>query len=70
LVRERARRLVAAGVIEHEDDVAHLTWDELLEPPAAARDTVGRRSAEQQQLVEDRVPRRVTAVGPSSAVAA
>lgn len=69
LVRERARRLVAADVVDHLDDVAYLTWDELLEPSAEARDTVGRRSAAHQQLREDPVPARVSAVPDGSALA-
>lgn len=70
LVRERARRLQATGVLDHVDDAVHLTWDELLEPPGHARRTVAERRAEHERLREDRPPSRITALGAASALAA
>lgn len=56
LTRERGARLVAAGVLDAAEDVVHLTLDELLYPPADARERVGRRRAERARLKAVRMP--------------
>lgn len=55
-VRERGRRLAAAGVVSSADDVFHLTWDELMDPPAGAAGVVSRRQAERERLAGVRLP--------------
>ena len=67
-VRERAVRLAAAGVLADAEDASHLTWDELLQPPADAAATIERRRAEHERLSELEVPAIVSAVGPGSAI--
>ena len=67
-VRERAARLESAGVLAEMEDVGHLTWDELLQPPADATELIERRRAEHARLSELEVPATVSAVGPGSAV--
>ena len=56
LVREQGRRLVDAGVIEDIEDVFHLTYDELWDPPADARAVVARRTSERERLAALRMP--------------
>ena len=67
-VRERASRLVAAGVLAGTRDAEHLTWGELLAPPDDVGEVVARRRAEHERLEAIAMPSTVSAVGPSSAV--
>lgn len=53
---ERGRRLTAAGVLTDSGDAFYLTMDQLLVPPADAREQVGRRRAERERLKAVRVP--------------
>ncbi|MBA3742922.1 NAD-dependent epimerase/dehydratase family protein [Sporichthya sp.] len=69
LIRERADRLVMAGAIKDADDVAHLTWDELLAPPHDLAVVIGARRAEHQRLAALTLPATVSVTGPTSAVA-
>jgi nucleoside-diphosphate-sugar epimerase len=67
-VRERAARLAAAGVLSDAADAGHLTWDELLDPPADVDAVIERRRAELERLGDTNVPLTVSAIGPDSAV--
>ena len=67
-VRERAVRLVAAGALKDIEDVAHLTWDELLAPPPDLDAVVGRRRAEHDRLAGLSLPATVSVVGADSAM--
>jgi len=67
-VRERAARLSAAGVLTDAQDVEHLTWDELLAPPADAAAVIERRRAEHARMADLDLPEVVSAIGPASAV--
>lgn len=49
-VRERARRLVEQGMLEHPDDVFYLTFDEVLVTPGGVADRIVRRRAERERL--------------------
>jgi nucleoside-diphosphate-sugar epimerase/phosphohistidine swiveling domain-containing protein len=55
-VRERAARLAAAGVIADPADVFYLTYAELLDPPADAKQRVPRRRAERERLAALHLP--------------
>jgi hypothetical protein len=66
--RERAVRLVAAGTVKDLEDVAHLTWDELLSPPPDLDAIVERRRAEQDRLGGLSLPATISVIGPDSAV--
>jgi nucleoside-diphosphate-sugar epimerase len=68
-VRERAVRLVASGAVKDVDDVAHLTWDELLSPPPDPHAIVERRRAEHDRLGGLSLPATISVIGPHSAVA-
>ena len=68
-VRERARRLVDAGVLPEIDDAAHLRWDELLAPPGDAAEISKRRRAEHERLADVTVPATLSAIGADSAIA-
>src|SRR5262249_32530883 len=59
-VRERGRRLAETGVLDGPSDVFYLIKDEVLVPPADARDRVRRRRAERERLAATRVPRVFT----------
>jgi nucleoside-diphosphate-sugar epimerase/phosphohistidine swiveling domain-containing protein len=56
IAREVGARLAERGVIEHRDEVFYLTRDELMHPPADARDRVARRQAERARLAGQRRP--------------
>jgi phosphohistidine swiveling domain-containing protein len=55
-LRERGRRLAAAGIIEQADDVWYLTFAELRSPPADMTATVARRREERTRLGAIRLP--------------
>jgi nucleoside-diphosphate-sugar epimerase len=61
---ERARRLELG-----QADAEHLSWDELLDPPADLADVTTRRKAEHRRLAELHLPQTISAVGPASAIA-
>lgn len=69
LVHERAARLVESGAVKDVADVAHLTWDELLAPPADTAEVVERRRAEHSRLAGLALPTTVSVTGPDSALA-
>lgn len=54
--RERARRLVEAGVLDEVGDGFFLTREQLLVPPSDARGVVARRRAERARLAAQRMP--------------
>ena len=56
IARERGRRLHAASVLDHPDDVFHLTFDQLWAPPYDARQVVARRRSERERLASIRLP--------------
>ncbi len=55
-VRERGRRAVDSGLLEEPGDVFYLTFSELRDAPAEARETVARRRAERERLAALRMP--------------
>lgn len=55
-LRERARRLVAAGALTETDDIFYLTLDEAFWLPTDARQRVARRRAERERLRQIRMP--------------
>jgi nucleoside-diphosphate-sugar epimerase len=63
-VDERAARLEITP-----EQAAHLTWDELLAPPADVEAIVKRRRAEHRRLAKVALPQTISAVGPHSAIA-
>jgi len=65
-VRERAGRLVDGGALKDVDDVEHLTWDELVAPPADLDGLVGRRRADHGRLAGVTVPATVSLSAPTS----
>jgi hypothetical protein len=67
-VRERAGRLVSAGLLSEPEDAAHLTWDELLTPPDDASAVVDRRRAEHERLTDLSLPSTISATGVDSAI--
>jgi nucleoside-diphosphate-sugar epimerase len=67
-VSERAARLVAAGALAVVEDVAHLTWDELVSRPTELDELVLRRRAEFGRLREEALPATISATGPESAI--
>ena len=56
LVRERGRRLVEAGVVDHADDVYYLVFDELFATLPDTRALVARRRSERARLEAVRMP--------------
>lgn len=68
-VSERAKRLVGAGALKSADDVAHLTWDELLAPAHELENDVKRRKAEHRRLGRLHLPATVSATTSTSAIA-
>lgn len=60
-LRERAARLVAAGDLAAADDATHLTWDELMVPPADLAALVERRRGEQELLAAQALPATISA---------
>jgi hypothetical protein len=60
--------LVAAGAVKEFDDVAHLTWDELLAPPPELDAIVERRRAEHDRLGGLSLPATISVVGADSAL--
>jgi nucleoside-diphosphate-sugar epimerase len=67
-VRERAARLVGAGVLPDPEHVAQLTWDELLATPGDVPGVVERRRAEHERLGELSLPATISATGAASAI--
>jgi nucleoside-diphosphate-sugar epimerase len=63
-VRERAARLDMPL-----DQAAHVTWDELLAPPADLAEVVERRKAEHRRLAKLHLPQTISVVAPASAIA-
>jgi hypothetical protein len=63
-VRERAGRIGLSP--EH---AAHLTWEELLAPPAGAESTIKRRRAEHRRLEKLSLAQTVSVLGERSAIA-
>jgi nucleoside-diphosphate-sugar epimerase len=63
-LRERASRLGLAL-----DEAEHLTWDELLSPPAELAAIVKRRRAEHRRLAKLSIPQTISAIAPTSALA-
>jgi phosphohistidine swiveling domain-containing protein len=59
-VREWGRRLTGRGVLGDPSDVHFLTYDELLLPPADARELVARRRSERERLQSIRMPAMFT----------
>jgi hypothetical protein len=67
-VRERAARLVASGALADLNDVAQLTWDQVVATPADVREVVARRRAEHERLGELSLPATISATGTDSAI--
>jgi hypothetical protein len=63
-VRERADRLGLSS-----EQVAHLTWDELLAPPGGLEAIVERRRAEHRRMEKLTLPETVSVIGEHSAIA-